>query len=112
MKTTYKNASSNGRYRITAKQSATVELITTTHISVPVAFYEKIRLIIAENLPCLRSFDYLVPEDLLGLGFWCDLSDAEKRMAKASMAHLSQSNVLPIQARDAEIEHPHFYVLS
>jgi hypothetical protein len=93
-------------------QQATIELVATVRESVPVPFYEKIQSSITWNLPHLHPDDYFVPEDLVGIGLWCDLTDDEKRMAKACIAHLSETKVLPICTRDAKLDYPHFYVVA
>jgi hypothetical protein len=112
MKHLSKYNASNGRHQQPAKQVATIELVTTTRVDVPVALYEKVRSSLTWNLPYLHGLNYLVPEDLVGPEFWCDLTDTEKRMAKACIAHMSQSKVLPIRPRDSEPECTNFYVLS
>lgn len=88
-----------------------MELVITNRVSVPAAFYEEVKANVTWMLPYLHRHDNLVPEDLVGLGFWCGLDEADQRMAKACIEHMSQARVLPISPRDAEPECTHFYVL-
>lgn len=111
MKNGIKNGPSAGRHQPAAKRVATMELVITNRASVPAALYEEVKANITWMLPYLHRHDNLVPEDLVGLGFWCDLDEAEQRMVRACIAHMSQVGVLPISPCDAVPESTHFYVL-
>lgn len=116
MNPVFSKPSSIGRTKHGAKHVATINLVTTSCVTVPVALYEKVRSNIIFSLPYMNGQmnrqDNLVPEDLVGLGLWCELTDAEKGMAKACIAHLAQTRVLPIRAKDSMTAHPHFYELA
>jgi hypothetical protein len=101
----------NDCHKKAAKQVRTMDLAITNRVSVPAALYEEVKANVILNLPFLQRLDYIVPEDLVGIEFWCDLDDRQQRLAKACIAHMVQTRVLPISPRETWLEAAHFYVL-
>ena len=88
-----------------------LQVTVTDRVSVSSAFYAELKTQIEHNIAYLHNFERLVPEDLIGLELWCEFGQAEKRMARICIAHLSQTGALPIRALEFDLEYPEFYVL-
>lgn len=82
------------------EQNLTLEIYLYDHAVVPKKLYAQVKSNIEWHLPYIRHQKNLVEADLVGIGFWSNLSYADKRLVRICVAYLSQNRILPILRHD------------
>ena len=94
----------HGRIDTTTPRKAALNVTLPNSVSVPAPFYDDVRKRIQQNRSEFENFNLLVLQDVLGIDAWSEYSDTQKQAASACVAYLYETDQLPLELFDFELQ--------